>query len=161
MSTAITNPNRKHFWETQRCRPRRCINRDQQSRSISGAAVYHQFALKNRDQSQRMSVAAVSARVVYQPLSAKQKHIRRSGISPARYVTCDHGTESLSGADVYQQQSAQRTPIRQRPADICKIASTSFYEQRGAELKAGLDHTAAATRTACQRRSAQVYASTY
>ena len=34
--------NRKQLWSTQPCRPERCINHDQQSKSISGAAVYHQ-----------------------------------------------------------------------------------------------------------------------
>ena len=36
---------RKHFWSTQPCRPGRCLNREQQSKSISGAAVCHQRTL--------------------------------------------------------------------------------------------------------------------
>ena len=36
---------RKHFWSTQPCQPGRCINYNQQSKFISGAAVYHQFGI--------------------------------------------------------------------------------------------------------------------
>ena len=96
-----------------------------------------------RDQSESMSGAAVSTRAVYQPRPANQKHIRRRCISPARYITCDQRTESLSGAAVYQQQSAQQTPLRHRSADICNMASTSVCQQWATEPKARLDHIAA------------------
>ena len=107
----------------------------------------------NRDQGERMSGAAMSTRAVYQLRSAKRRHIRRSCISPARYINCDQRTVSLPGAAVYQQQSAQQTPLRQRPADICNIASTSVYQQWAAEPKS--NHTAASIRTVHQPRPAK------
>ena len=150
------------------CRPGRFINRDQQSKIISGAAVYHQRTLSTVIEAKSclaqrylprpslsMSGAAVSTRVMYQPRSAKQKHIRRSSKSPARSIDCDQRTESLSGAAVYQQQSAQQPPLRHRPADICKIASTSVYQQWAAEPKAHLDHATASIRAVNHPRSAK------
>ena len=108
-----------------------------------------------RDQSESMSGTVVSTRAVYQPRSAKQRHTRRSCISPARYINCNQRTESLSGAAVYQRQSAQQTPLRHRPPDIRIIASTSVYQQWAAEPKARLDHTAALISTVYQPRSAK------
>ena len=42
ISTGIRNLKRKRFGTIQRCRPERCINRDKQNKSVSGAAIYRQ-----------------------------------------------------------------------------------------------------------------------
>ena len=46
ISELYTNSNKKrkpkHFWVIQPCRPVRYMNGEQQSKSISGAAIYHQ-----------------------------------------------------------------------------------------------------------------------
>ena len=52
----------------------------------------------------------VSTRAVYQPRSAKGKHIWRSCID--------------------QQQSARQVPLRHRPADLCNKTSTSGQHSR-------------------------------
>ena len=101
MSTAIRNLKREHFSSTQPCRPGRCINHNQQSKSISGAAGYHQRGIAVYQQPSEikakallddtnMSIRAVSTAIskaktylaqvhitsaVYQPRSAKRKHI--------------------------------------------------------------------------------------
>ena len=135
-----------HIWRS--CiSPAHSINRDQ-SEIMSGAR-YLPRPISS------MSSAAVSTRVMYQSRSAKQKQIRRSCISPARPINCDQRTESLSGAAVYQQQSAQQTPLRHRPADTCNIASTSVYQQWAAEPKSHLNHTTASIRAVNHPRSAK------
>ena len=80
---------RKHFWSTQPCRPGRCINRDQQIKSICGTPVYHQRGVAVYHQQSKTKAKAllddtdVSTRAVYQPRLAEQ---------------------SISGAAVYQQR---------------------------------------------------------
>ena len=63
--------SRKHFWSRQPCRLRRCINRHQQSKSIAGAAVYHQRGVAvYQEQSKTKAIlddTAVSTREVYNP----------------------------------------------------------------------------------------------
>ena len=62
---------RKHFWSTQPCRPGPCINRDQQSKSISGAALYHQRGVA----------------VYQQPSKLKRKHFwTTQPCRPGRYI---------------------------------------------------------------------------
>ena len=79
-------PKRKHLWTTQPCRPGRCINRDQHSKSISCAAVYHQCAL----------------------LSAiKAKACLAQRCRPGRCINRDQQIKSTSGAGVYHQHGSQ------------------------------------------------------
>ena len=138
--------------------PAHSINRDQ-SEIMSDA---HSI---NRDQSEIMSDAEVSTAtklkhvwrsgVAQGGVSANQKHIRRSCISSARSMNCDQRTESLSGAALYQQRSAQQTLLRPRHADTCNIASMFVYQQWAAEPKARLGHTAASIRAVNHPRSAK------
>ena len=95
-----------------------CINRDQLSKSISCAAVYHQRGIAVYQQPSKSKAkallddTAVSTRAVYQQQSAKQEHIRRSCISPARYSCYQHPSEvtgkafldhtAVSTEEVYQ-----------------------------------------------------------
>ena len=80
------NTKRKHRWTTRLCRPACYINRDQQIKSIPGAAVYINST-------------------VYQPRSAKGNAIWRNCISTARNINCSQHSGSISGAAVYQQPS--------------------------------------------------------
>ena len=66
---------RTHFWTTHPCRPGRCLNREQQRKSISGAAVYHRRGIAVYQQQSKPQTnalkddIAVSTGLVYQPLS--------------------------------------------------------------------------------------------
>ena len=53
---------RNYHWTTRPCRPVPYVNRDQQSTSIPGAAVYQQHGILNRDQQRRI----ISGATVYQ-----------------------------------------------------------------------------------------------
>ena len=92
------NLKRKNLWSTQPCRPGRCINRDRQSTSICGTAVYHQRGIAvNQEQSKSIAKALVeypdvSTRKVYQPRSTEQ---------------------SIPGAAVYHQHGVA---VFQRPS---------------------------------------------
>ena len=63
----------KHFWPTQPCPPGRCLNREQQCESISGASVYHQRGIAVYQQQSKTQAKALlddtagSTRAVYQP----------------------------------------------------------------------------------------------
>ena len=131
MSTATKNRSES---TSGRPSPGRCIDRDQQSKA-SLTPLYITSALYE--------------------LRSKRKHSRRSCISPTQYITSDQRTKSLSGAAVYQRQSAQKTPLRDRPADTCNVANTSVYQQWAAEPKARLNHTAASIRTVYNPPSAK------
>ena len=52
---------------------------------------------------------AMSTRAVYPPRTAKQKYILRCCISTVLCVNRDQQSESISGADIHQQQSGVRT----------------------------------------------------
>ena len=92
-STGIKNLKRSH--SGRHGRVKQYINRDQQSKNISGADVYQQHGVVLYQQQSKpeskalLENAAVSTRAVYQPRSAKQKHIWRSCISPAPYINHD------------------------------------------------------------------------
>ena len=104
---------RKHRWSTRPCRPGRCINYNRQSKSISGAAVHitsvgtpawysctSTAVYKTKAKAKtHPDDTAVSIGAVYQPRSAKQKHLWRSCISPAHSFNRDQ-SEIMSGAAV-------------------------------------------------------------
>ena len=109
----------KHFWSTQPCRPGRCINREQQSESISGAAVYHQRGIAVYQQQSKTKAkallddTAVSTRAVYQPRELyinsnqnySEKHLwSTQPCRPGRCINHDQQSESISGAAVYHQR---------------------------------------------------------
>ena len=107
---------RKPFWTTQPCRPERCVNSYQQSKvslvqlyitsvvqqHINGNQKLKQNASGRRGRVVEGSVSNATNKenanieqlyiitsAVYQPLSANLKHIWRSSLSPARYISRD------------------------------------------------------------------------
>ena len=111
---------RKHFWSTQLCRPGRYLNREQQSKSISGAAVYHQRGIAVYQQQyikkinesasgrhRRVDQGGISmARAVYQQQSKlKRKHFWSiQPCRPGRRINHNQQSEIIPGAAVYHQR---------------------------------------------------------
>ena len=110
---------RNHFWTTYPCRPVRYIDRYQQSKSISGAAVYHQRGIAVYQQQSkteakaRLDDTAVSTRAVYQPrelfIDSNRKRKRNhfcltQPYRPGRCINREQQSKSISGAAVYHQR---------------------------------------------------------
>ena len=114
-SFTSTGIKAKPFWKTRPCRAQRYTNRDQQKKNISGADICHQRGVAVYQQQSKpqanalLENAAVSTRAVYQPISAKHKHVWRSCISPARYINRDQQSKGISGADSCHQRGIPAT----------------------------------------------------
>ena len=121
--------------------------------NASLAQLYITSALYKPTSERKLLLRSGVDRVVVSTAISKAKAYPAQQYTPARYITFDQRAERLSIAAVYQQQSAQQTPLRHRPADICNIASTSVYQQWAAEPKARLEHTTESIRTVYQPRS--------
>ena len=111
------NGKRKHFWSTQLCLPGRCINRDQQSKSISGAAVYNEGGI-----------------VVYkQPSKLKRRHVcTEQARRPGRYITREScistaiktESERISGRQSRVDLGGVSTAISKAKAFLAQLYTT-------------------------------------
>ena len=134
------NLKRKHFWTTQPCRPGRCLNREQQSKNISGPAVYHQRGIAVYHQQSKTQAkallddTAVSTRAMYQPRSAKQKHLWRSCISPAWYSCISTAikieSESTSGRHSHVDQGGINRDQQSKNISGAKCVSPAWNINR-------------------------------
>ena len=78
-----------------------------------------------------MDDPAVSTRAVYQPGSATRKSIGIGCIQTERYIHRDQCSESVSGAAVCQQRSANQTPCgTPAPTKTCVARLAQLYLNR-------------------------------
>ena len=108
MSTAIRRLKRKHFSSTQPCRPGWCINRNQGSKVISGAAVYRQRGVAVH---QHLSVSeanallddtAMSTRAVSTATSKAKTYLAHL------YINRDQQSESISELFINSSRTSWR-----------------------------------------------------
>ena len=96
-------------------------------------------------------------RAVFPPRSAEQRPMWSSCISTTRYTNCDQRGENISGADVYQQQSAKKTPqqtaISKAEAYLAQLYTTKTI--RKTKAKSLLNDTAVSIRAVYKPRSAK------
>ena len=113
---------RMSFWSTWPCRPGRCINHNQKSETISGAAVYHERGvlyinskkkIKIGEAKESLDDTAVSTRAVYrwrelyyqQHSKLKRKHFWSTRpCRPARCINHNQKSEIVSGAALYHKR---------------------------------------------------------
>ena len=138
-STAIGILKRKHFSSTQPCRPGRCINCNQQSKDISGAAVYHQRGVAVYQQPSKSRSTASLDYTACRPVRNinRYQHIRRICISPAQCscisTAIRNKSESISG---------RHSRVHQGGISTAKAAN---QQPPGTKAKALLVDTAAST----------------
>ena len=168
MSTAIGRLKRKHFTLTQPCRPGRCINRNQRSKDISGAAVYRQRGVAVHQQLSKpkakelMDHTAMSTRAVSTAISEAKTYLAQL------YINRDQQSESISELYIKSNRTLCRKHFwTTQRVDQCGISTTisisgkAVYHQRGVAVyqqpleiktKAFLDHTAVPTRAVYRPR---------
>ena len=146
---------RNHFWSTQPCRPGRCINRDQQSKSIFGAAIYHQRGVAVYQQQSKTKANAflddttLSTRAVYQPRELyinsnrklKRKHFwSTQPYRPGRCINRPQQSKYICGAAVYHQRGIavyQQQPKTKAKVllDDTAVSTWAVYQPPSAEQK--------------------------
>ena len=135
---------RKHFWSTQPCRPGRCINRDQQSKSIYGADVSHQRGVAVYQQPSKLKRKHFWTTQPCRPwryinhescMSTAIRRLKRKHCSstqpcrPGRCINRDQQSKDISDAAVYRQRSV-----------------AVYHQPSKSQAKALLDDTVMSTR---------------